>query len=244
MTMKRLNQVLAVEQSSKKRLEDSFTRLFQDVQKPDLTSGFTRSYQSKEDGGENFPNEIKRVQMHARDAIATATKALSELFNLTATKDATNSNAKANIVVDGKVLAKDVPAVHLLFIEKRMVSIIDFIRKLPVLSLDEKWVKDEAQGLFVTEPVESIKTKKLNQHKVVVPATDKFPAQVVATTEDVIQGVWKTTKMSGGVPPHEVTRLLERAERLQRAVKEARQEANEVQVVELSTSSVLDYIFG
>ena len=242
--MKRLNQLLAVEQSTKKRTEDSFTKVYQDVQKADLSVGMTRNYQPKHENGEQFPAERKLVQLKAKDAIETVHKNLTELFNLTATKDLTNTTAKADIVIDGKTIATGVPAVHLLFLEKKMVDIIGFIKKLPTLSLDEQWTSDVASGLAVTQPVETIKTAKIEENVVVVPPTDKFPAQVVKQTKDVVQGSWKTVKFSGALPAGEVSRLLARAEALQKAIKSARQEANEAEIVRLETSAVLDYIFG
>lgn len=243
--MKRLNQILAIEQSSKKRLEDSFTKVYQDVQKTDLSVGFTRVYTPKHENGEVFPTETKRVVVKAEDAIATARKALTELFDMAAVKDNTNSYARAPIVVDGVTLVANVPAVHLLFLEKRMGSIIDFIKKLPTLSLDESWSLDAASDLFVSAPVDTIKTAKIEDHQVIVPATDKFPAQVAKLTKDVVQGSWRTVKFSGGMPAAEIQGLLAKAEKLQRAIKAARQEANEQEIQPLATGdAVMNYIFG
>lgn len=242
--MKRLNQILAVESATKKRIEDTFTKVYQEVQKGDLTSGFTRVYTPKNEEGERFPSETKRVTVKVDDAVGVVKQSMQELFDLTATKDLTNAGARANIVVEGKTVAQNVPAVHLLFIEKRLASLIDFIRKLPVLSLDESWISDPASGLFVSSPVDTIKTAKLEDHQVVVQATDKFPAQVVKTTKDVVQGSWRTTKFSGALTPDRKAALLAKAEAMQRAVKSARQEANEHPVQSLATGQVLDFIFG
>lgn len=244
--MKRLNQILAIEQSSKKRLEDTFTKVYQDVQKPDLHTGFTRVYTPKNDEGERFPTETKRVVVRAEDAIKTAKNALQELFDLAAIKDNTNALARADLVVDGKVLVADVPGVHLLFLEKRMTGIIDFIRKLPTLPLDESWTHDAANDLYQSAPVESIKTAKIEEHQVIVQATDKFPAQTVKVTKDIVQGTWKTTKFSGALPQKTVQALLARAETLQKAIKSARQEANEQAVDDsLQTgAAVMTYLFG
>lgn len=242
--MKRLNQVLATEQAVRKRCEDEFTRVYQGVQKTELVNGFARNYQPKDEDGEKLPAENKKVVMKASDAIRGAKKALTELLDVTATKDNTNCNARADVVVDGQVLLTGVPATHLLFLEKRMVSLIDFIKRLPVLPQDENWRLNEVQGLFETEPVETLKTKKVERHEVVVPPTKEFPAQVAKVTQDVVAGVWKTVKFSGALPPDEVTKLLERAEKLQKALKAARQEANEAPVAALSTSPILNFIFG
>jgi len=241
--MKRLNQILAVEQATKKKREDEFTKLYQELQKADLSAGFTRTYQPKDEEGERFPNETKRVQVRVPDTLQSVKRSLADLFDMTATKDATNQTARADIVVNGQVLATGVPATHLLFLEKKMVGIIELLKKLPTLPMDEQWTLDSVQGLYATAPTETIKTAKVVKHEVVVQATEKFPAQVVQTTKDVVQGTWKTVKFSGALPSDEVSELLARAERLQKAIKTARQEANEAPVTALTTSQILNYIF-
>ncbi len=54
-------------------------------------------------------------------------------------------------------------------------------------------------------------------------ATDKHPAQVGVYYEDVAVGFWRTVKFSGALPAKRVGELLERVEKLQQAVKFARE---------------------
>jgi hypothetical protein len=241
--MKRLNQVLATESTVKTKSENTFTKVYQDVQKADLVAGLTRTYTPKVDEGEKLPAERKVVQLRVRDAVKQAKEALAELFDTTAMKDATNTTAKADVVVDGQTVLTGVPAVHLLFLEKKMTSVIEFIKKLPTLSTDEEWGVDTGTGLAVSQPVETIRQLKVEEHQVIVPATDKHPAQVAKLTKDVIVGTWRLVKYSGALPVDERNALLSRAEKLQKAVKAARQEANEAPVVNLSTSAALSYVF-
>ena len=106
----RLNQILAVEKTVKNRNETEFTKIFQEVQKVDLVNGFSKTYASRDADGENFPPENKRVQVRVDEKIGRVKDALTELFDITATKDATNTIAKADIVVDGTTIATGVPA--------------------------------------------------------------------------------------------------------------------------------------
>jgi hypothetical protein len=242
---KKLNQILAIESVTKKRAEDTFTKSYQEVQKVELVTGFSRNYQPKDDTGERLPSETKKVQVRAVDAVKAVKQGLAELIDITATKDATNQEATANVVVDGVTLAKDVPATTLLFLEKRLVAIIDFVKKLPVLAADESWSFDSAQGLFRTEPVTTVRTKKVEDFRVIVPATKEHPAQVTKVTEDQLVGEWRNTKTSGALPVDERASLLARAERLQKALKEARQEANETPVKPVEVGEkLLSFVFG
>jgi hypothetical protein len=241
----RLNQILAVEKGAKNRGETTFTQIYQSLQKTDLMGGFSKTYQPRDDDGEKFPPENKRVQTKTEELLKKCREALTELFDVTATKDATNCVAKADVVVDGVVLLKDVPATHLLFLEKKLVDLLTFCRKLPTLSQDEDWIRDEAQGLWATRPVVTVKTKKVEEFPVIVPATKEHPAQVVKTVKDVTIGAWTTVKFSSALPFDRIEKLIDRVEKLQRAVKYAREEANSVEVVQLrSGDAILGYIFG
>lgn len=243
--MPKLNQILAVEKNIKNKRENEFTAIYQQMAKPDLLAGLARTYQPKVEGGETFPPENKVVQLKADEALRRLREGYAELFDVTGQKDLTNCTARADIIVDGQVLLTNVPATHLLFIEKRLVDIINFIGKLPVLSPDEQWARDHSQGLWRTEPVETIKTKKVEDWKVVVPATKEHPAQTQKMVEDVVVGTWKTVKYSGALTAAQRDELLTRAEKLQKAVKFAREEANQTTAATLpSGSAVLGYIFG
>ena len=48
-----------------------------------------------------------------------------------ATQDFANCQAKANVVVDGQTILKEVPVTHLLFLEKQLVDLRTFIDGLP-----------------------------------------------------------------------------------------------------------------
>ena len=58
--------------------------------------------------------------------------------------------------------------------------------------------------------------------------------------EDVTVGFWRTVKFSGALPAKRVNELLERVEKLQEAVKFAREEANNA---ETSDQKVGDAVF-
>jgi hypothetical protein len=243
--MARLNQIIAVEKGVKSRAHQEITEAHQSLQKAALLAGISRTYRPKDEDGEQLPPESTRVQLKAEEALRKTADALTELFDVTATKDYTNCKARADVVVDGQVLLPQVPVTYLLFLEKQLTDLHTFIKKLPLLDPAESWVFDQSADCWATEPVQTAKTKKIPRNHVKAEATEKHPAQVEVYHEDVVVGYWRTVKFSGAVPQRRMNELLERVERLQRAVKFAREEANSVEVEEQKLGKkVFQFLLG
>ncbi|HMA34601.1 MAG TPA: hypothetical protein VKY74_08980 [Chloroflexia bacterium] len=242
--MARLNQIIAIEKGIKSRTFQELTEAHHVLQKPAQLAGIARVYRPKDEEGEQFPPESTRVQIKADEIIRQTVTILTELFDVTATKDWTNCVARADVVVDGQTLLAGVPVTYLLFLEKQLVDLHTFIKKLPVLDASESWSVDTAADAYASEPMQTVKTKKIPRNHVKAEATDKHPAQVEVYYEDVIVGYWRTVKFSGALPAQRVHELLERVERLQQAVKFAREEANNTEAAEQKVGArVFGYLF-
>jgi hypothetical protein len=239
--MPKLNQIIAVEKGVKSKSFQELTEAHHAVQKAALLSGIARTYQPKDEEGEQLPPESTKVQVRTEDVLRDVSKNLSRLFDVTATKDATNCVAKANVVVDNKTLLSDVPVSYLLFLEKQLTDLHTFIKKLPVLDAAETWSFNESADCWSTEPVRTLRTKKVPRNHVKAEATEKHPAQVEVYYEDITIGYWTTVKFSGALPAKRVSELLDRVEKLQQAVKFAREEANNAEAVD---RKVGDKVFG
>lgn len=243
--MTKLNQIIAVEKGTKSRTLAELTQAHHDLQKTPLLSGIARTYKPKDDEGDQLPPEATKVQVRADEVVSRTIETLTKLFDVTATKDWANGQAKANVEVDGQLLLRDVPVTHLLFLEKQLVDLHTFVKKLPVLDPSETWVRDPSSDTWATEPSITVKTKKVPRNHVKAEATEKHPAQVEVYYEDVIVGTWRTVKFSGALPAARVNELLERVEKLQEAVKFAREEANATEIKEVKTGEkVLRWILG
>ncbi len=241
----KLNQIIAIEKGTKGRSLQELTEAHQTLQKPTLLAGISRTYRPKDEEGEQFPPESTRVQIKAEDIIRKISDGLTKLFDVVATKDWANCTAKADVVVDGKVLLSQIPATYLLFLEKQLVDLHTFIKKLPVLDSSETWAFDPSADCWATEPVQTVKTKKIPRNHVKAEATDKHPAQVEVYYEDVVVGGWRTIKFSSALPAQRINELLSRVEKLQEAVKFAREEANNLEIVEQKVGAkIFDYLFG
>ena len=241
----KLNQIIAIEKGVKSSSFQELTDAHHLLQKPSLLAGISRTYQPKDEEGEQFPPEFTRVQASAETVIKDTAKILTKLFDVTAAKDWANCQAKADVVVDGQTLAADVPATYLLFLEKQLVDMHTFIKKLPTLDPSETWTYDASSDSYATEPVQTAKTKKVPRNHVKAEATEKHPAQVDVYMEDVVVGYWKTVKFSGALPASRVKELLDRVEKLQQAVKFAREEANAIEAPDRKVGqSVFGYLFA
>lgn len=243
--MAKLNQIIAIEKGIKSRTQRDLTDAHHALQKQALLAGITRTYTPDDEMGEKFPSETTRVQVRAQDMIQKTQEVLTELFDVTATKDETNCQARADVVVDGKVLLSKVPVTSLLFLEKQLVDVHTFVKKLPVLDPSETWHFDASNDCQVTDATFTVKTKKVPRNHVKAEATEKHPAQVEMYHEDVRVGQWRTVKFSGACPQKQVNELVDRVEKLQKAVKFAREEANGTEVVQKHFgAAVFGYLFA
>jgi len=243
--MAKLCQLIAVEKSVKNKAQTVITEAYHKIQKPALLAGISRTYRPLDELGEQLPAESTRVQTTVDELIRDVSKTMIDLFDVTASKDWGNCKAVANVVVDGVTLMQNVPVTYLLFIEKKLVDIHTFVSKMPVLDPSEDWQFDPNVGHFASKPSETMRTKKLSVPLVLAPATDKHPAQVKEVTEDKAVGTWRTVKFSGAWPAQRVADVLDRIERLQRAVKFARENANSSEVEQVNVGKcVFDFLLG
>jgi hypothetical protein len=243
--MPRLNQIIAITAGKKAQAHKTITEAYQTLQKAALLEGVSRHYKPRDDEGEQLPPEKKLVQAKVYQSVAAVKDALSELFDVVATQDQANCQARADVVVDGQALAKGVPVTHLLFLEKQLVDLHTFVEKLPTLDPGENWEYSEDADCYASDPYQSTKTRKVLKNHVKAEATREHPAQVETYTEDVVVGYWTTIKFSGAIPAREKNEMLQRVRKLQEAVKAAREEANALAVeVKKTGAPILQYVFG
>ena len=240
----KLNQVVALVNGKKSRFQSSITELYHRLQKTDLVSGFSRAYQPKDDDGEVFHPEVKRVQDSVHSIIKSAAEEFTDVMGIVGTQDTANTLAKAEVKVGGVSVA-DVPVTHLLFMEKRFVDMRSMIEQLPVLDPSEEWTKDPARDVYTTGAVITTKTKKITKPIVKYDATPEHPAQTELITEDVTVGHWSTTKFSSAIPVDEKRQLLVKVNDVIDSIKKARENANELKVESVNYgASLVDYVFN
>lgn len=246
--MTKLNQIIAIENGEKARVNKATAPLFHALKTDGMFAGLTRTYEPLDEAGEQLPDEAARVKATVTDIIDLFVKNSSRLLDLSATKDNTNTQAFADVVVDGQTIIAQVPVTFLLPFEKYLSQEVrGLIESLPVLDAAQEWQVSETEraGMYETPVVRRHRTKKVNKVLELSPATDKHPAQVSLVAEDVLAGYWSEKKFSGAVPASRKMELVERVETLIQAVKFAREKANDTEVSDLKVGqAVFDYLFA
>lgn len=243
--MRKLNQVIAIEKGTKSRVYSEFSEKYKHLKKPDLFNGVSQTYRTKDADGEHYPPQKKVAQISVPETLKRTEKILTELFDLTASKDYANCHAKADVVVDGEVILKDAPTTYLLFLEKQLKDLKDFVSHLPVLDSSYEWTYDENAGLYKTEPMTSHRTEKVPTPIVKYDATENHPAQTEMYMKDVVVGYWDKVLNSGAIPAPRRQELADRVEKLTNAVKEARETANSADAPPMNVGSpFFKYLFS
>src|SRR3712207_2999225 len=110
MNMAKLNQVIAAEKDVKSDTLKKTSAIYHAIQKTEPLKGISRTYQPfRDDPSEQLPSETTRVQTRVSDSMDEFVQAMSNLFDLVATKDWANTEARADVVLDGRVLLSGVP---------------------------------------------------------------------------------------------------------------------------------------
>lgn len=244
--MGKLNQVNALVAGKKSEATKIISELYKLLQKEVLFDGRLRTYKPlDEEKGERFPQERQIVQQRVKPLINQASDAWTELFDLIATQDSGNQQARADIVADGKLVLADVPVTTLLFLEKQLNDIETFISKLPTPDPSEEWEYDPNIDGLKSRAAVSVKTKKVPRNHVKAEATDKFPAQVEVYTEDIVVGNWTQVFHTGRIPSKEKNVYLHNVRQLRDAVKLAREQANSVDVKPTKIGrNLFNFVFG
>lgn len=249
MATKYLNAVLGEEQALRTRAAKLLTAAYHAIDKQDLMAGRVGTYKpNDEENGEQLPDEYQRVQMTAREVWEQACKILEPLFDVTAARDFTNagdSDAVADVVVDGEVLVQSAPAPYLIWLDRELDNLRNVAERMPTHPATSEWtLVDPERGIYVSEEQRTARQIQAFRSMVIAEATPQHKAQT-HVWQDAIQAGWWTRRIyTGAMPVAEKAGLVARIVRLQIAVNAARQAANKVEAVEPKPGSkLLGYVF-
>jgi hypothetical protein len=243
-TNPKLNQIIAVVKGKKSRATQLLTTVHQGW-KQDRITGISRAYTPSNEDGDRLPPENKIVQVRVPEEVDTVLFELADFYNVVMTQESGNTTAKGSVVVDGKVLLKDVPVTVLLFLEKQLTDLRTFVRNLPVLPVDKTWLWDRNKNCYSSDPEKTSRTQKTPEVIVKYDATKEHPAQTEMIYVDKPAGTWNTIHLSGALPETTKNKIAKRVETLQDAVVKAREDANST-VVQQSKDfgqTILNHIF-
>lgn len=247
-------EMIAIKKGVEKRGNDELTAAYHVLQKTGDASplnGIDRTYERNDDDGDQFPPQRTSVQVKVPDVIDMVRETWTRLLDVVATIERTNCEARADVIIEGDTpddevtLLSDVPVTTLLALERHLVHFRTFIDKMPKLDPSRHWDFDDNEGVWKTDAVRTSKTKKVKKVLKLAPATKEHAEQVQVYDADETIGYWSTVLMSGAVQGTYKRELLDRVERLQRAVKSARERANRTPVVDHKIGAALfDHLFA
>jgi hypothetical protein len=246
--MGKLHELLAVEGN----LEDTYRKVLEEAKvtfhkKADHFIGSHKKLKMHDVADEHLETEeFKHMDTTVPDKLDYLSEHIIRYFDATLQKEATNQDAKADIIIDGVTIAKDMPATFLLGLEARLKYVRSVIEYSPTLSPGIEWEKDAALGDRVWKrkhPEEKFKYAKTFMHKTLYDATKEHPAQIEKWEENVAVGKYIIETTSGMLSPLEKSQLIGRIDKLIQAVKKARQRANTADVKKVDIGKTLmDYI--
>ncbi len=232
-----LHEILAVEQG----LSETSNRVSKETTKTldtkkSLFEGLSKAHEIFDDEKQHLvqATEIKEVQSTVDEQIDYLTVEVSRYWDASLQKEEANQRAKADIVVDGITLAEAVPATVLLGMEKRLAALLATYNAIPTLDASKSWELDPGyskKGVYRTKNVaerqHSVTTKKWIEAS---PATKEHKAQLVQEEIVEVIGKYKVTDFSGALTSYDKAERIQRLTSLIRAVKSARQRANNEEV--------------
>lgn len=245
--MAKMHELLAVEtdlQGQYKTILDETRKVFKNEH---LFKGFSKKLEMFDDEQANLnTTEHSEIGSTVDERLEYTWKIVERCLDAGVQKESTNQEARADLVVNGTVLAEAVPATSLLNLETKLKEIRKIYESIPTLDVGTKWepAEDVGKGVFrQVHPEITHKTKKMFQHQVLVDPTEHHPAQVEKWEEQVPVGTYSKQNFSSMISSKRKAKFIERINLLSAAVKKARQRANNTEVVKKKIGRVLfDFI--
>lgn len=253
-----LHELLAVLRTQQSECDKLHTHCEQTVRnKHHLFTGATRTltmFGQSEDNTQELRTLEDKEKVHqvpgqsVMQQLLWAAMNRANLLNVTIASDRANTKAAADVVVDGQVILENVPSQALVGLEGQLKRVRDLVDVAPTLDPAKTWHRREdvaQRDLWQTAPIVKVKTQKTTDHRVVVPATDRHPAQVIACEDVRNVGRYEETEFSTMMSIQDKVRILARIDKLIRAVVSARMRANTQEApASIEGDLLMEFIFG
>jgi uncharacterized FlaG/YvyC family protein len=217
--------------------------------KPHLFEGRKKTFRPLAEDGEVVVEDQQEIQSTIAAEIKWISKYLAQAVDAAYQIDLANTTAKADVVDEnGKNLLTDIPTTTLLQLAKRVAEWKDLIAVIPTLDPAKGFTEDPTHGEGHWKAREVVKPRKVKTKKVYVKyeATKEHPAQTELVDEDVPTGTILEQEWSGRITPALKAELLDRVEKLYRAVVKARSKANDYAIEKEDKkigATLLEYVF-
>lgn len=241
--MPKLHEIIA---ASKDRLQSANIVLDETqntfTKKPDHFIGRHSLYRPFDEGSEETEETTKELVDTVSGKLRHCFSLVCKSIDLEISKDVTNQQASAPIVIDGVQITEPLPATSLLLLESKVKQWLVLFATIPTLAPGRRWELDpsKGEGVYVDMLPESrFRTKKVIQHKTLYEATTEHPAQIEKWAEDIRVGKVTDTTWCSMFSPAQKAQLISRTQDLLIAVKEARQRANDQEVTQMAVADGL-----
>lgn len=238
-TMAKLHELIAVEPSLRDDAMAALNKAKGTFNNPDVLQGQTRKYQPLDEDGETFADERHLPHTEVTAVLSSIEYALGEWVDVSVQKEVTNTKTSAEVFLNGEPILPPLPAPALLNLESKLEGLKELISAIPTLDPAVIWHYDENQGCYASEPKTTYRTEKRVATHVEYEATKEHPAQVHTYTTDSRVGSWNTILYSGAIPFTMKETLTSNLKELIRAVKKARQRANDIEIEQVKVSESL-----
>lgn len=248
--MAKLHELLAVEgdlESNVIRDIDNATLTF--TRKIENFRKYERHYKPMVENEPEQPVEYVPMVNTVDEILTEMMTSWSKYINVNIQKEYTNQIAKADLIVDGILLAKDVPATALLSLENKLKKLKNVFSVIPTLHSNE-WDVDgdlscDRYTIYkMKHDEQKNRTVKSFAHKVLVPPTDKHPAQIEKWEENIVVGKYIKYTWSSELPSYNKNNYLSKIDKLMKEIKMARQRANEAEIIKTNIGNeIMKFIF-
>ena len=248
-----LHELLAVEQSLAATANLVTKSTIKNLgQKQSLYLGLSKAHEIFNEDDQHLvqTTEYKEVESTVDEQLDYLNHELANYWNVSLQKEEANQRASADIIIGTTTLATAVPAIVLLGMEKKLSSLLEVYNAIPTLDAATAWEEDPnyaKPGVFRTKyQIERMHTVTSKELREVSPATEFHKAQIAEVGETNTIGKYKQTNFSGQLTSVDKAGRIQRLTELIRAVKTARQRANNetVNTDLVLAQNLFDYIKG
>jgi len=242
-----LHQLLAVEPEIRKNAAGIIQETKKLFSHADYFDGLIKAYVPIVTDEVPVPSEEKKVVTTVPDRLNYTMESVIKSLNAVLSKETTNSSGATALLKIGEKTFGEFSPTALLAMEQQLSQIKEVYLFAPTLDNTKSWEPDtEAGPGFLKTPVTKV-YRSLKKPKAIVkyPATKEHPAQTEMVMEDVHVGDYETTYYTGRITSAQKHELLTRVDNLLQAVKRARAQANQAEVIDVKVGKdLIDYIHG
>ena len=146
------------------------------------------------------------------DELEKALALTADAFDVSYLIDEANTVARADLVVDGKVIAEQLPATFLLQLEKRLREVRLLFKDIPTFDPVRTWHPDataDKTNVLRADPVVTLRKQRTRKYNVMYDATKEHPAQIDVVEVDEPMGEIRAYDWTGMISPGKKAALLQ-----------------------------------